>query len=97
MSEFEVVVVGGGAAGLSAALVLARRRVAVLDAGAPRNAPDSHMHGFLSRDGFPPRDLLSAGREEVRRYGGDIIEGTVTEGLRGAGPGFQSGWPAAGS
>ena len=57
-----MVVVGGGAAGLSAALVLgrARRRVAVVDAGAPRNAPAAHMHGFLSRDGMPPADLLAA-------------------------------------
>ena len=59
---YDVVVVGGGAAGLNAALVLgrARRRVAVVDAGAPRNAPAAHMQGFLSRDGMPracwPRD-----------------------------------------
>ncbi len=54
---YDVVVVGGGAAGLSAALVLgrARRRVAVIDAGAPRNAPAAHMQGFLSRDGMPAR------------------------------------------
>ena len=54
--SYDVVVVGGGAAGLSAALVLgrARRRVAVVDAGAPRNAPAAHMQGFLSRDGIPP-------------------------------------------
>ena len=60
----DVVVVGGGAAGLSAALVLgrARRRVAVIDAGAPRNAPAAHMQGFLSRDGMSPADLLAAGR-----------------------------------
>ena len=59
---YDVVVVGGGAAGLNAALVLgrARRRVAVVDAGAPRNAPAAHMHGFLSRDGMPPKELLSA-------------------------------------
>jgi flavin-dependent dehydrogenase len=51
MSEYDVVIIGGGAAGLSAALVLARawRRVAVVDAGAPRNAPATHMHGFLNR------------------------------------------------
>ena len=59
--------VGGGAAGLSAALVLgrARRRVAVVDGGAPRNAPAAHMQGFLSRDGMSPADLLAAGRAEV--------------------------------
>ena len=56
MSEFDVVVIGGSAAGLSAALVLsrARRNVLVVDSGAPRNAPAAHMHGFLSRDGLPP-------------------------------------------
>ncbi|WP_406830604.1 NAD(P)/FAD-dependent oxidoreductase [Pedococcus sp. KACC 23699] len=80
MSEYDVVVVGGSAAGLSAALVLsrARRRVLVVDSGAPRNAPASHMHGFLSRDGVPPPDLLAVGRHEVRTYGGEVREGSVT-------------------
>lgn len=91
MNGYDVVVVGGGAAGLSAALVLSRvrRKVAVVDAGAPRNAPASHMHGFLSRDGVPPYELLAAGREEVRRYGCDIIDEAVTDVPRGAGAGFQ--------
>ncbi|MEO7262077.1 MAG: NAD(P)/FAD-dependent oxidoreductase [Jatrophihabitantaceae bacterium] len=73
---YDVVVVGGGAAGLSAALVLgrARRRVAVVDAGAPRNAPAAHMQGFLSRDGLPPADLLAAGRAEVTGYGVELVE-----------------------
>src|SRR3954468_753919 len=76
---YDAVIVGGGAAGLSAALVLgrARRRVAVVDAGAPRNAPASHMHGFLSRDGLPPGELLAHGRNEVKSYGGEIITGTA--------------------
>ncbi len=76
---YDVVVVGGGAAGLSAALVLgrARRRVAVVDAGAPRNAPAAHMQGFLSRDGMPPAELLAAGRAEVHGYGVDLIEDRV--------------------
>jgi thioredoxin reductase len=73
--SFDVVVVGGGAAGLSAALVLgrARRRVAVVDAGSPRNAPAAHMQGFLSRDGLPPSELLAIGRDEVERYGVELL------------------------
>lgn len=81
MNDFDVVVVGGSAAGLSAALVLsrARRKVLVVDSGTPRNAPAAHMHGFLSRDGMPPADLLAVGRDEVRGYGGEILDGVVTE------------------
>jgi thioredoxin reductase len=75
----DVVVVGGGAAGLSGALVLgrARRRVAVVDAGSPRNAPAAHMQGFLSRDGMPPADFVAAGRAEVTAYGVELIEDQV--------------------
>src|SRR5664279_666255 len=89
--EFDVVVIGGGAAGLSAALVLsrARRSVAVVDAGAPRNSPAAHMQGFLSRDGMPPGDLLAAGRDEVQGYGGHLIAGTVAKVDRGTGPGLR--------
>jgi len=81
MSQYEVVIIGGGAAGLSAALVLARARRAVLvvDAGAPRNAPASHMHGYLTRDGIPPAELLAAGRHEVKSYGADIIAGIAAD------------------
>ncbi|HEY7206766.1 MAG TPA: NAD(P)/FAD-dependent oxidoreductase [Gaiellaceae bacterium] len=78
---YDVVVIGAGAAGLSAALVLgrARRRVAVVDSGTPRNAPAAHMHGFLSRDGMPPSDLLDAARAEVRGYGVDLFDDRVVE------------------
>ena len=76
---YDVVVVGGGAAGLSAALVLgrARRRVAVIDTGAPRNAPAAHMQGFLSRDGMPPAELLAVGRDEVTGYGVELVNDRV--------------------
>jgi thioredoxin reductase len=78
-TRYDVVVIGGGAAGLSAALVLgrARRRVAVVDAGAPRNTPAAHMHGYLSRDGTPPADLLTLGRDEAAAYGVEFIAGQV--------------------
>ena len=79
MSNYDVVVVGGGAAGLSAALVLsrARRKVLVLDSGSPRNGPAAHMQGFLSRDGMPPAELLAHGRDEVRGYGARMVPGAV--------------------
>lgn len=68
---YDVVIVGAGPAGLSAALVLGRcrRRVLVCDAGSPRNARARELHGYLTRDGIPPLDLLRAGREELRPYG----------------------------
>ena len=81
MNEYDVIVIGGAAAGLSAALVLtrARRTVLVVDSGHPRNGPAAHLHGYLSRDGMPPSDLLAAGREEVMGYGGEITNGTVAD------------------
>ncbi len=79
-NRYDVVIVGGGAAGLSAALVLgrARRRVVVVDAGQPRNAPAAHMQGFLGSDGLPPAELLAHGRTEVAGYGVDQGTGTVS-------------------
>ena len=76
---YDVVVVGGGAAGLGGALMLgrSRRSVLVVDAGEPRNAPASGVHGFLTRDGTDPAALLKAGREEVHGYGGRVLEGCV--------------------
>ncbi|NUT94230.1 MAG: NAD(P)/FAD-dependent oxidoreductase [Saccharothrix sp.] len=84
LNRYDVVVVGGGAAGLSGALMLARSRrsVLVVDAGAPRNAPAEGIHGLLGHDGLKPADLLERGRSEVRRYGGQVVHGEVAEVVR---------------
>ncbi|MFI2763645.1 NAD(P)/FAD-dependent oxidoreductase [Streptomyces echinatus] len=81
---YEVVVVGGGAAGLSAALVLgrARRRTLVVDAGEPRNAPSAHLQGYLSRDGMPPAEFLAVGRAEIARYGVELVRDRVVGATR---------------
>jgi thioredoxin reductase len=91
MSEYDVVIIGGGAAGLSAALVLcrARRPLLVIDSGTPRNAPAAHLHGFLSRDGMPPGDLLAAGRDEINSYGGIVAANAVKHLFRVGQTGFQ--------
>jgi thioredoxin reductase len=75
----DAVVIGGGAAGLNGALMLARSRrsVVVVDSDTPRNAPAEGVHGLLGLDGTPPAELLRRGREEVRRYGGRVVTGQV--------------------
>lgn len=76
----DVAVIGGSAAGLGVALQLGRQRrsVIVVDAGEPRNAPAAHMHGYLGREGTPPSQLIAIGREEVRSYGGEVLDGRAT-------------------
>jgi thioredoxin reductase len=88
--RFDVAVIGGGAAGLSAAVVLgrARRRVVVIDAGSPRNAPAAAVHGFLSRDGISPAELVETGRKEVDHYGGLVLHGEALAARRTA-DGFE--------
>jgi len=78
--NYDVIVIGGGAAGLAGALALARARrsVLVVDAGEPRNARAGHVHNYLGREGTPPLELVTIGRDEVRGYGGEIVEATVT-------------------
>lgn len=75
----DAVIIGGGAAGLNAALMLARSRraVVVVDGGSPRNAPAEGVHGLLGREGMPPGELLARGRDEVRGYGGRILAGEI--------------------
>lgn len=85
----DVVIVGAGAAGLSAGLTLARARrsVTVFDAGQPRNAPADGVHGLLGHEGISPQELLTRGREEVLGYGGELIDDEVVA-VSGAEDGF---------
>ncbi|MEV4147700.1 NAD(P)/FAD-dependent oxidoreductase [Amycolatopsis sp. NPDC049691] len=75
----DAVVIGGGAAGLNGALILARSRrsVVVIDSGSPRNAPAEAVHGFIVFDGTPPSEILRRGRGQVRKYGGRVVHGEV--------------------
>src|SRR5262245_5386583 len=87
----DVAVIGGSFAGLAAALQLGRQRrsVIVVDAGEPRNAPATHMHSYLGGEGRPPSQLTAVGREEVRSYGGEILDGRVSAVTRSEDGGFR--------
>lgn len=78
-NHFDVIVIGGGAAGLSAALMLvrARRDVLVIDAGSPRNRFADHMYSVLGHDGLDPAELLAIGRQELAGYGAQLRTGQV--------------------
>jgi thioredoxin reductase len=93
LETHDVAIIGGGPAGLSAALVLgrARRRVIVIDAGTPRNAAASHMQGFLSRDGTPPAAFLRAARAEVQLYGVELVDDRVVGATAGFALGLSGG------
>ncbi|WP_309131235.1 bifunctional NAD(P)/FAD-dependent oxidoreductase/class I SAM-dependent methyltransferase [Brevibacterium sp.] len=77
--NWDVIVVGGGAAGLSAALTLGRslRRVVVIDSGSPRNRFAAHMHSVLGNEGTDPAALIAQGREEAASYGVQFVDDTV--------------------
>jgi thioredoxin reductase len=88
--QYDVVIIGGGAAGLSGAVSLARSRrsVLVVDAGQPRNAPAEGVHNYLGREGTPPGELLAIGRAELAGYGGEVVSGVVTAARRDGDAGF---------
>jgi thioredoxin reductase len=87
---YDAIVIGGGPAGLSAALILGRcrRRILVCDAGQPRNAQSAAMHGFLTRDGIAPLEFLRLAREELAQYGVEMLLRQVVEAAATSG-GFE--------
>lgn len=83
--SYDVVVMGGGPAGLSAALALgrARKRVLLCDSGPRRNARASHVHNFVTRDGVTPDELRRVAREQLREYPDVAVEDVVVRGVTG--------------
>jgi thioredoxin reductase len=83
----DVIIVGGGPAGLSCAMVLGRscRKVFVFDTGNPRNKNAHKMHGFLSRDGDDPAGFLAKARKELTQYNVTLIDKEVTRGEKAGG------------
>lgn len=91
-NEWECAIVGGGAAGLSAALVLgrARRRTLVIDAGEQSNLAAHGIGGLLGQDGRPPADLYADGRRELAKYPSvQVVDGQVTSATAQDGPAFR--------
>ena len=98
---YDALIVGGGPAGLSAALSLAhfRRSVLLLDAGEQRNLPSHAIHNYLGLDGLAPRELLARGRAEAQQAGAELLEARVTH-IQQHASGFAvelDGQPAASS
>lgn len=89
-ADFDVIVIGAGPAGLSAALVLgrARRCVLVVDGGPGRNWPTAASHGFLTQDGTPPDELRRIGREQLAPYDVRVVSGRASR-VRRLGPGVS--------
>ena len=90
--DYDVLIIGAGSAGLSAALTLGRclRRVLVADGGPPRNEASPGVHGFLSRDGIRPAELLRISQEQLQPYDTVEVQGLKIESLVRQGKGFRA-------
>jgi thioredoxin reductase len=83
--SYDVVIVGGGPAGLSAALILgrARKRAVLFDAGVPRNAQAREVHSFVTRDGTPPSEFRRIAREQLKAYPSVAVRNARVDAIRG--------------
>ena len=90
--DYDVLIIGAGSAGLSAALTLGRclRRVLVADGGPPRNEASPGVHGFLSRDGIRPAELLRISQEQLQPYETVEVQGLKIESLVRQGKSFRA-------
>jgi thioredoxin reductase len=90
VERFDVIIVGAGPAGLSAALMLGRcrRTVLLLDSGEPRNAASRALHGYLTQDGVTPWALRDQGRGDLKKYGTVKVREAKVTGARQLSPGF---------
>ncbi|WPB80782.1 NAD(P)/FAD-dependent oxidoreductase [Archangium violaceum] len=88
----DVVIIGGGPAGLSAALMLgrARKQVLLCDGGSPRNSAAEGIHGFVTRDGIPPKEFRRIAHEQLAPYGVDILLDTRVTAVERLEPGFRA-------
>ncbi len=89
--QYDAVVIGGGPAGLQAALTLGRvhRRTLLLDAGSYRNDPAHHMHNFLGHDGTPPAELRAAARRDLAAYDTVTVRDAAAASVGRDGAGFR--------